>query len=289
MSENSDKCIKWGMKRFHEWCQENSEDICLKTIPAEELNQFLCKFYLGVTAMDGKPLSVNSLTGIRYALQRVINTPPNNRNLHLINDPHFTEANKIFNMRKKSCANAVQRFRDPISKPDMKKLGYYFSIWYQNPTVLLDFVWFIVCLKYGSRSRDIWRSMKRSSFEICVSKEGNKFIYVAHPENCRMLRNDHYIDQRYIDYDFQSMPQNPAEIVEFYLKKSNSDCDAFFQSPRTFTGFEKDYSPWFKREAVGKNTLGNMMQSISKRAGLGVEYTPLCLDNTPHSVFVNGL
>ena len=62
----------------------------------------------------------------------------------------------------------------------------------------------------------------------------------------------------------KGLTQNPVEVVEFYLKKSNSDFEVFFQAPRVAFGSET----WFKKEPLGKNPLGNMMQSFSRRLTL---------------------
>ena len=130
-----------------------------------------------------------------------------------------------------------------------------------DATVLLDFVWFILCLKFGSRNRESWRKLKQDSFEVLVSGEGKKFIHMVHPETFKIYRNKQH-GYRYLGNNMQGLTQNPVEVVEFCLKKSNSDFEVFFQAPRLAFGSEM----WFKKEPVGKNPLGNMMQSISRKA-----------------------
>ena len=77
-----------------------------------------------------------------------------------------------------------------------------------------------------------------------------------------------YSDQRMYE---TSTPLNPVAAYELYVEKRNKDCEAFFQTPLTI--FNLEQKSWFRREAMGKNTLGTIMNRISNKAGLSQIYT----------------
>ena len=50
--------------------------------------------------------------------------------------------------------NPKPRHKPTIEKADMKKLGEYFSSYHQNPVVLSEAVWFLLCFHFGRRGRE---------------------------------------------------------------------------------------------------------------------------------------
>ena len=58
---------------------------------------------------------------------------------------------------------------------------------------------------------------------------------------------------------------------EKYLCKLNPECDAFFQRPKQHPA--TNGNPWYANAPVGKNTLNDMMKTISVQAQLDTIYT----------------
>ena len=69
----------------------------------------------------------------------------------------------------------------------------------------------------------------------------------------------------------QRMYGKPVEIYKFYLSKMNKSCERLFQHP--MKPWMLDGETWYRNEPVGKTYLGNIMQRISKKAGISQEYT----------------
>ena len=67
------------------------------------------------------------------------------------------------------------------------------------------------------------------------------------------------------------MPDCPVKSLKLYLSKLNKSKPCFFQRPKAVFGASSDC--WYEAAPVGKNTLGTMMQKISKQAGLSKTYT----------------
>ena len=62
-----------------------------------------------------------------------------------------------------------------------------------------------------------------------------------------------------------------VNILKFYLSKTHPQNNRLFQHPLAAYRLLDDI--WFRNEPIGKNTLSNMMQRISSKAGLSMQYT----------------
>ena len=72
----------------------------------------------------------------------------------------------------------------------------------------------------------------------------------------------------------------PDNSFEKYLAKLNPDCHFLWQRTKNFT--EEDYNPpiWYDNMVLGKNSLGHMMQNMSKDACLSKIYSNHCIRAT---------
>lgn len=66
--------------------------------------------------------------------------------------------------------------------------------------------------------------------------------------------------------------------LKFYLSKLHPDSDDFFQRPKKLV--DKNVSVWYSKQAVGRNTIGTFMSTISAKAGLKTRYTNHCIRAT---------
>jgi hypothetical protein len=149
----------------------------------------------------------------------------------------------------------------------MKKLAEYFSAWEKNPCILVEATWFFLCFFFGRRGREGWASMKKDTFIVLEDSEGHAYIATNKTETTKNHQGGH--KQNDIDYGNQRM-YGGVYIYTFYLSKLNPKCDRLFQHPLLnypAEGF------WYRSEPIGKNPLSQMMQTISKKAGLSKIYT----------------
>ena len=124
-----------------------------------------------------------------------------------------------------------------------------------NPDHLVEALWFHLCYFFGRRGREGWAQMTKNTF----NSEGHDYVSMGTTEITNNHQGGH--KQNDIDYDDQRMYGIGVDIFRFYVSKLHSGCDRLFQHSLR------------KNEPMGKNTLANMMQRISKKAGLSCVYT----------------
>ena len=265
-SANTQRSTSWGLKKFTDWTFKRKRNIDLKTIDAEQLNSELRKFYADVKGNDGKALTPSALTGIRSALHRTIISPPNSRSLNIIADREFITSNQMFTTRCKlyyKCGHSKPKHKPAIGSGDMMKLREYFKNYNQNPTILVEYIWFVLCFYFGRRGREGWREFSATSFEVKVDDKAREYVCFTETEITKNHQGGHLQSQQ--DYSDQRMYEtltdlDPVAAYKFYMDKRHSDCPAFFQTP--LMHYSQDQKCWYKKAPIGKNTLSHMMQNI---------------------------
>ena len=126
--------------------ETRTPDINFENFTAEMLADTLSTFYFNARTVDGQMYKSLSSEGLRHGLNRVLQGPPNNRNIDIIKDPEFRGANDIFKsaMQELKSAGKVEVEHHPLmSDADLKKL--YDNMNTETPYQLLTKVQFDIC------------------------------------------------------------------------------------------------------------------------------------------------
>ena len=265
------------MKIFTQWLNKRSRVVDLKTVPGDVLAGHLRTFYGEVRNRSNGLYSPSAMTGIRAAIHRFLMQPPNSRNFNILKGDDFQQANIMFDtMCKKYLqdGNKKPKHKDPIRDSDMVLLEKYFEDHASSPVKLQEYVWFSLCYFFGRRGREKWREMTDSFFKILVDENGVEFLSETETETTKNHQGGH--KQADLDYSSNAMYDEKAlEAFKLLLNKRCKKNTLLFQTPRPLAAI-KD-GEWFKNEPLGKNTLGAMMKTISKKAGLSNIYTCHCV------------
>lgn len=275
------RCTDWGLRKFSKWSEKRNIKTDFATVSPDELNNTLRKFYAELKSDKGMALTPSALTGIRAALFRALISPPYSRNFNIIVDKEFMSANQMFSAKCKlycKTHNPKPKHKKSIGSSDMMKLKEYFSDAFSDPTKLQEFVWFSLCFHFGRRGREGWREMRKADFLICRDSDDKRYVTMISTEVTKNHQGGHkQKDQDYSEvrmYENKDTPLDPVAAVELYISKLHPESPVLFQKPRKV--FDKE-NIWYTREVLGKNTLGTIMQTISRKAGLSETYTCHCV------------
>ena len=246
----------------------------------EHLAEVLRKFYGTVRQKNGNEYSKSGMINLRSGINRYLHAPPYKKSFDLMNDRVFTQANLVFSGRlrdNKDKGLDVSAPRIALDKEDLEKL---FNEYFPkaagddlNTEVLLHKIFFDIMYYTGRRGKEGLRSLDKNSFVVKSGGDGMEFIEITFNEKTKKnqgdtlsvaanaLHNDHHV--------ITSIPNSnlcPIDTFKCYVDLLHPENQAFFQKPnKSKTGFTK--------ELLGKNTLGDMMKTISKAAKLSRIYT----------------
>lgn len=179
-SANTLKATKTAVKVFRDYLSEKGLDINFERHDKAQINAVLRKFYVEARKKDGDFYKKSALTGIRFGINRHLQSV--RRNIDIINDAEFNEANSIFKAQvvelKRRGKADITRTPD-VGLEDLRKL--YFSHVFDTDTAegLVKKVFFdlmlLVCRRPG---RENLRELKKDFYSIGVElSSGRKFVY----------------------------------------------------------------------------------------------------------------
>ncbi|XP_048764458.2 uncharacterized protein LOC125672286 [Ostrea edulis] len=175
------------------------------------------------------------------------------------------------------------KHKEVISKQDLERLydsdSGVFSC--ESPKTLQQKVFFEIMLYFCNRSRENLRNMLRNDYVIRQDPDGRRFLASSVSRLTKNHRGENTTDDDQEGgrmYEQPGNPKCPVMSFEKYLSKLNPDCDALWQRPRS--SISACSHVWYDNMVVGKNTLGSMMQRISKDAGLSFIYSNHCIRAT---------
>ena len=139
--------------------------------------------------------------------------------------------------------------------------------WHLSWSCMVPFV-----LLLFRRGRECWTSMTNDTFVFEQDAEGHEYVVFAKTETTKNHQGGY--KQRDIDYLDQIMYGPGVEILKYLLGKLHPDYERLFQHP--LVAFISD-AHCFKKEPMGENMWGNIMQRISGKARLSMRYTCHCV------------
>ena len=170
------------------------------------------------------------------------------------------------------------KHHEPIDPADIDKC-YKSSVFDQDsPASLQAKVWFELSLFLCRRGRENLKDLKKDHFEVRRDANGREYLAQVLDELTKKTREDNMSSRTDGGRMYATGRADcPVASYKKYCEKLNKDNNNLFQTPKQSM---PQSGPWYKKSSVGKNTLGDMMSTISKKAGLSRIYTNHCVRAT---------
>lgn len=274
--------------RFRKFLEEKRLPTNFEDIPERYLNQYLRYFYSELRQADGSFYSPATLICIRAAIHRRLTTAPINRNVDILHSSQFASANNMLRvmvgkaLKQKKLNGISTTGTGVLEKEDMLKLSAYFNR--VSPTALQDEVFFKLCYHFGFRGREWIRDLKKDDVFITTDGEGRELVDLKRSNVSKNVKaslsakdyDDHKVIVMY------AVPQDlkhcPVTAIKLYLSKIPPEMQDLF--PKPLKRYPENGFWYCGKSQLGKNTLGNLMKSISTRACLRKAYTNHCIRAT---------
>ena len=139
-----------------------------ENLPVDELAEILRRFYGTVLSKNRKEYSKSGMVNIRSGLNHYLQDPPNRRNIDLMHDKQFLQANKVFTGRlrdNKEKGLDVSKPQNTIEQEDMEKLfKEYFARGIKNSDtqILLHKVFFDIIYYTRRRGKKVYVNLTKT-------------------------------------------------------------------------------------------------------------------------------
>ena len=269
-----------GYINILDWLKTHDLPQEFEVLDETQLAELLRRFYGEVNSKNGKPYSKSAVIGIRAGFNRYLQGPPHNKSVNIVSGKSFMAANKVFTGRirlNKAAGLDVSKHKTAVAPGDLKRIYDTRILSNDNSTSLLHKIFFEISLHFGRRGREGLATLKKQDFVFCRDDQNpdSEFATICFNET---TKKNHGVENKQSNkeqrmYSQPGDPKCPITSLKLYLSKLSQEDDAFFQIPRKpQTESFESMSIWYKRK-LDKNSIENMMQTISKLGGLTKIYT----------------
>lgn len=249
-------------------------------LPPTILNNYLRYFYSELRQKDGSFYSPKTLICFRAGIHRYmcLHRP----DINILEQSAFKQSNRMLLAMVSKYKNAGQKKEsnyEVIQKEDMLKIRAYFDR--SNGEVLQREIMFNLIYYFGLRGRETLPKLTKDSV-ICIPSSTNKrFLKLNHEiltknSKVSLLRKEFEDAKDARAYENLDCPEEcPVVAWEMYMQHI-ADIPRLFPKPCKLTS--KKSEKWFSSiQPVGKNTIDNLMSTLSRDLNLSRRYTNHCI------------
>lgn len=264
------------------WLTQNNHDSEFEKLDKTGLAEVLRTFYASARTQDGKVYSKSAMVNLRAGINRYLVSPPLNRDINLVSNDAFFEANKVFSgVFRELCPQDAEHHQS-LFLNDVVQMYESGILSTNNPLSLQRKVFFEINLHFPCiHGREALRELQSDSFLIKTDRTGRR--YLALVEDCsKQHQGGASKENLNIMYEWRGHRLCPLASFELYLSKLNPAIKALFQTPdiRRF-----NTRGWYMAKPVGKNALAEYMKHISIDAKLSLPYTNYAMKYTSVAVY----
>ena len=259
------------LNTFTRFCRGINEQRALETLPAEDLDNILCQFFINAKTLKGKDYEPDTLTSIRNSLQRILTERGSNLNIR--EDMKFSKSQKVLASRRKHLTKLGKGNKENAARPlTTNEVDYLFQqdfFGQSNPATLQRTVWWMITQHFGHRARDEGRQLKYGDI-VVQSEFGSDLKYLEWRterstktrtgERPRMGHKRAFNPKAFETGDERCPVKLFNEFVSHRSQQSCAEESPLFLQVR----FNIDYKTekiWYYEKPLGKNSIGNFMKS----------------------------
>ena len=279
-ASTNDQTKKW-VKNFKQFLIAKNLSPNFEKVPSKVLNDYLRLFYANLKKNDGTFYAPASLICIRAAIHRHLKSPEVNSNLNILNDDQFIRANKVLKAMVKCYLTSNQENGheyERITNEDMTKLRSYFREESEGMKTVQEECTciFNILLHFQLRGRENLRAFTKNSFEFGILEDGKEFVCIKVPmlqKNVKAsLNRKEFENLKTAKMISQQTDRCPVKMLKYYISKLPSRT----KDDSLFPGLKKN-GTFSELTVLGKDSLGNLMSVLSKKASLSKKYTNHCV------------
>ena len=271
-ADSTNRVIKSAEDVFREFLCAKGLSIQSFSYGNESLDNALKECFLTIKRKDGERYKTKSLHTLKYGIKQFLMKELGKDIGEEASFPLSTEAFKAaMHLSKKDGRGSIDH-KQTITKGDQEKLKIYQQDC-STPVKLQQKVFMDIMLHFCRRGRENLRDIRKDWFMFNTDENNVEYVTMRDELDKNHRGGDNTSQQARMYAT--GMPDCPVKSLKLYLSKLNQSASFFFQRPRMAAS-----ACWYDAAPLGKNTVGTMMQRISKDAALSKTYTNHCIRAT---------
>ena len=243
-------------------------------IPASELDNYIGSFILSIRKSDGEEYEPDTLTSYHRGIDRSLRE--NHYPFSIITDKEFLTsrtvlASKRKELKQKGKGNKPNR-AEPITMSEEKLLMEKGCLGNNSPKQLLNRMWFNNTVLFGLRGGDENRQLKWG--DISLKRDADDNEYLEYNERITKTRtgasSKHNRSFNPKQYEAKENPENcPVQAYKIYRShRPNEMCHDEAPFYLAINHQRRASGNWYKNNALGENSLRNIMKTMATEADL---------------------
>ena len=279
-NKNTTKKTQSDLNVFYRWAKTVNETRTLENISEQELEKLLAHFVLNARKQNGDEYEPDTLTSMLRSFDRLLREK--GKHYSILTDRQFAKAREALSCKRKQLRRAGKGQKPNkalgLSETQIQKLWDEKQLGCHTPQSLLRTVWFNNTMFFGWRARDEHHRVKYGDIKIKCEDgpEGREYVewIIERGSKTRTGEPEFVPDRTFNPKMFATDgPRCPVKIFKEYLARRPPEM-ASADSPLYLASIVKPSSHiWFKKQPLGKNSLGSFMKSMSEAAGLSGKHT----------------
>ena len=259
------------LRKWYKWCDSVGEGRRIGDIPPVELDRLLGYFYCKVRKEDGDLFEPCSLTSFQRSLDRHL-TKALHKTFSIIGDVEFTSSNEKLKAARKTVKKEGKGNKphaaEPLDEDEISLLWETGALGDGSPEVLQNTVWYLLTLHMDMRGRDEHYKLRYGDLQQKPATDGA--MYIEFSERDTKTHTGESSDARSFKPKMCSTPQNleRCPIAMYVAKRPVEMCKPDSPLYLAINHSPADGHPWYKRQRMDKNKLGEIMKAMAKRGDL---------------------
>lgn len=276
-NKNTVRKTESDVKRFKEWLSvaPRCENRDILDIPPIVLDRYLSSFLMDVKKDNGDDYEPDTLTSIHRSIARKLDEEGYGHSL--LNSDEFRTSKKVLEARRRELKQDGKgnhpNKAEALTLDDENRLWEVGQLGFNNPTQLINTVWYYNTKLLGFRGSHESRQLKWGDIMLVIDENGNKWLEFNERETKTRTGNSTHL-RPFKPKMFENVTRSdrcPVRAYEIYSSKrpSNfcSNDDPFYLSVNTrYTN--DSCGLWFKRSPMGHDKISQFMPRMAKAAGL---------------------
>lgn len=273
-AKNTIRKTKSDMNILHKYLNSIGKNTEIESLPANDLDHLLSKFFMEVKKADGSDYEPNTVSSFQRSIQRYLEEKRSQ--LNIFKDNEFNTSRMVLAAKRKSLVHDGKGNKPQATKSltDADEEAFFSTGQFgdHSPEVLQRTLWWFLSLHFGFRARDESRKLCWGDVQLQKASNGEEMLVWLNERGTKTRKGQEKGHQRAFQPKIYAIGGERCP-VKFYKKftvhrprEMNAPDSPFFLAVKHNRATNDPV--WYKKSPLGKNQIGKFLSVAAQNAGI---------------------